>query len=178
MAEKLKSQRDLHITRKLFHITGVLIVFALMNYLSETACWTIYVTLGVPFIVWDFSRQYFKSLNKFTLKFFSPVLRDYEEFYLSGVTYLILGVGISYYIFPKEVALLSVLFLAIGDPVASFFGLLYGQDKIIGNKSLQGSLAAFIACTIAAYLFFYTKNFLLDQIIVVSFISGFIAAVA
>lgn len=178
MAEKLKSLKDLHLQRKLFHVTGVMIVFACMNYLSENTCWAIYILLGIPFIIWDLSRQHFKTLNKFTLKFFSPVLRDYEEYYLSGVTYLILGVGICFYIFPKEVALLAVLFLAIGDPTASFFGVLYGQDKIIGNKSLQGSLAAFIACTVAAYIFFYSKSFLLDHILVVSFISGFIAAIA
>ena len=117
-------------------------------------------------------------MDPFICYYFSGVLRDSEEHGLSGVTYAVLGLGISFFLFDKSVVMLSVLCLAIGDPVASFFGLLYGHDKLIGNKSLQGSLAAFAFCTVAAYFFFSIKGIMLDHMILVSFLTGLIAAIS
>ncbi len=50
------------------------------------------------------------------------------------------------FIFPHDVTILTLLFLAFADPLASYFGIKYGKDKIFGHKSVQGSLAAFIIC--------------------------------
>lgn len=178
MAVLLKSRKDLHLQRKLFHMTGIMVSYLLINYLSEQSCWALYLFVGVPFMLWDFARLRVPQFNKTTLKYFSKVLRDTEKNNLSGTTFFILSLGITFFLFPKSVVLLAVLFLAIGDPVASFFGLLYGQDKIVGNKSLQGSLAAFVFCSVIAYFFFSTKSIMLDHIILVSFLSGLIGAVS
>ncbi|NQZ18274.1 MAG: hypothetical protein HRT44_03305 [Bdellovibrionales bacterium] len=178
MALQLKSNKALHLKRKLFHMSGIMVAYALMNYLTETQSWMVYMAFGIPFIFWDFARQKVDSFNRITLKYFGGVLRDTEENNLSGVTFAILGLGISFFLFPKIVVLLAVLFLAIGDPVASFFGVLYGQDKIIGNKSLQGSLAAFAFCSAAGFFFFSVKGIMLDHLFLVSFLSGIIAAIA
>lgn len=178
MAVQLKSHRDLHLQRKLFHMSGIMVAYLLLNYLSEQSCWIVYLLVGVPFMAWDFARIQVKSFNELTLKYFSRLLRDTEKDNLSGITFFILGLGITFFLFPKVVVMLAVLFVAIGDPVASFFGLLYGQDKLIGNKSLQGSLAAFVFCSAVAYIFFSTKSIMLDHIILVSFLSGFIGALS
>jgi dolichol kinase len=38
------------------------------------------------------------------------------------------------------------MFLVFSDPISSFFGILYGKDKIMPNKSLQGAIACFFTC--------------------------------
>ena len=68
--------------------------------------------------------------------------------------------------------------LAFGDPISSIVGVLYGKDKILGNKSLQGTMAGFAICTIVAGLFYYSKGLMLERIVLVSILSGLIGAIS
>ena len=65
---------------------------------------------------------------------------------MSGLPFYALGVSLALHLFSKEVALLAVFFLVFSDPISSFFGIIYGKDKIMPNKSLQGAIAGFFTC--------------------------------
>ncbi|MCB0376907.1 MAG: hypothetical protein KDD33_00315 [Bdellovibrionales bacterium] len=175
---RLKSQQDLHLTRKIFHFTGVMAMFILLDQFSFTTCLWIYGILGSSILLLDFGRQYSKPVNRWAVKVFNPVLRKREAFRLSGTTHLVVGCGIIFFLFPTPIVALAVLFLAVGDPTASLFGLLFGHDKLIGNKSLQGSVAAFLFCSVAAYFYFQSHGIMLDHILVVTFLAGLIGAIA
>ena len=97
---------------------------------------------------------------------------------MAGTSYLLTGVSIIALIFPQEIVLLTLLFLAFADPIASYFGIKFGKDKIFGHKSLQGTVAAFFVCAILCFAFFYTHNLLLDRLIVVSLLGGLIGSLA
>ncbi len=124
-----------------------------MIFMPVWLCWTIYFTVGLPLVAMDYSRRHSPAFNRFTLKILGPVFRKHEIRKLSGSSYAILGVGLCFFLFPKPTSLLAVLFLAVGDPVASFFGLRFGRTKIIDNKSMYGSAAAFVFCSVAAFIF-------------------------
>ena len=98
------------------------------------------------FIVPDVYRLRHPRFNQFFVRRLRVLLRDSEANSLSGVTFIIIGIYVTVFLFPKPVATLALLFLALGDPAASIFGVLYGKDKLIGNKSLQGASAAFLVC--------------------------------
>ena len=55
-------------------------------------------------------------------------------------------------IFPKNIAVISLIFMSIGDTVAGLFGKNYGRIKI-GKKTLEGFLAGLSSCLIIAYLY-------------------------
>ena len=57
-----------------------------------------------------------------------------------------LGVGMSLFFFEEKIAILSILFLIFSDPISSIMGILFGRDKILPNKSMQGSLAGAMCC--------------------------------
>ncbi len=154
MLEHLKTQADLHLARKAFHLFSILGILICMIFWPAWLCWTVYALVGVPLIVMDYFRRHFPAFNRFALKVIGPVIRKHEIRRLSGSSYAIIGIGLCYLIFPKPISLLSVLFLAIGDPIASFFGLLYGKTKIMAKKSFVGTLAAFSFCSLAAFIFF------------------------
>ncbi len=153
MLESLKTHGDLHLSRKLFHVLCLLFIFACMMWLPTQVCWIMYALGGLPLIFMDYYRRHSPAFNRFSLKIIGPVIRKHEVRKLSGLSWAAMSVGLVFLIFPKPICLLAILFLAIGDPTASLFGLLFGKTKIFGNKSVAGTVAAFIACSITSLIF-------------------------
>lgn len=168
-----RTKQDLHLTRKLFHFLGVMGMVSLVLYLPEDVCWMLYFGLGGSFVAIDLTRQKSQSLNKFAFKAFGPILRQSEANKLSGLTFLVLGAGLTFFLCEKQILILSLLFLGMGDPLASLIGVKYGRNKIFGSKSVEGSAAAFVICTLTAFFYFRHFNLMTDQIFLVSFIAGF-----
>lgn len=178
MRQTLKRKSDLHIARKIWHVSAVLMVTAAYVQVDRPTAIQLISIGAFIFIANDVLRQRWSWLNQVIMKAFQPVMREYERDGLAGTTYLLAGVFIIIMLFPKPIVTLSLLFLAIADPLASYVGILYGKDKIVGQKSLQGSFAAFAACTITASVFFFSHNIMTDRILIVSLVAGTIGALA
>jgi dolichol kinase len=100
-------------------------------------------------------------LNQRVMRFWGPIMRSCEVNRLSGVPFYVGATFISIAIFPKPIAILSVVCLAVGDPMASLFGILYGNKSIrfSNGKSLIGTLAGVLACIgAAATTLFYFQD--------------------
>ncbi len=173
-----KKRSDIHYARKLWHILGVLGMFMFYVYvpyifsvITLSVAWVLFVTV-------DVLRQTRPALNDWALHAFKPIMRQNEINKLAGTTYLLTGAMFVVCIFPREIAALTLLFLAFADPIASFIGIKYGKDKIFGHKSIQGFIAAFTVCTILCFVFLATQDFMLDRIIVASLFAGLIGAFA
>ena len=72
----------------------------------------------------------------------------------------------------------AILYLAFGDPSSSFFGVLYGRNKIFPNKSLQGTLGGFTVCAIATFLYLHFEAFPPGKVLLLSLIGGFSGAIS
>lgn len=79
--------------------------------------------------------------------------RDAGRFVLGPVT-LGLGALLALAFYPNPAAAVAIYALAFGDGCASLFGKLFGTVKLpfTGGKSLEGSIACFLAVFIATYL--------------------------
>lgn len=174
----LKKRSEIHWARKLWHIGTVAAMAAIYAYAPLSVSLTILLIAGLVAIPLDFLRQRNAGLNDVLVHLFKPLLRESELHRLAGTTYLIIGVGIIAVVFPREIVLLTLLFLAFADPCASYFGIRYGKDKIFGHKSLQGTLAAFFICAFICAVYFYTHNLFSDRWLVVSLLGGLIGALA
>lgn len=173
-----QQRSDLHLARRLWHAGGVLMITIFYLNLSRGEA---IKAASVAAFIWvglDLLRQALPKLNHHLIALFSPFMRESEKHSLAGTTYLLLGVFIVIYFFPREVATLSLLFLAFADPIASYFGIRYGRDKIIGSKSFQGSLAAFAVCTLLAGGFYFLQGLMIERLLIVSLLSGLIGAVS
>ena len=82
-------------------------------------------------------------------------MRSCEVTKMSGTPYYILATLLALAIFPKPVAILSILFLAVGDPIASMIGILYGRKsiRIAQGKSLVGTLGGVVSCALVTLAF-------------------------
>ncbi|MCB9027204.1 MAG: hypothetical protein H6625_12855 [Bdellovibrionaceae bacterium] len=127
------------------------------------------------FTTLDLLRKQLPALNHVLLNMFMPIMRESERQSIAGTTYLLNGVLITMLIFPKPIVLLTLLLLGTADPMASFVGLKYGQDRIFGHKTLQGCLAAFIVSTLIAFVFFFITNTMTDRIMIVSLLAGLVS---
>jgi len=155
---RLQKRNELHIARKIWHVCGV----AALLWLYVSLPYNKLINVGVlaTSFVWlvDFGRLKLPWLNKAVQSTFSFCMREGEKNKISGMSYMAAGGLLAALLFPKDVVILSMIFLGIGDPIASTFGVLYGKNKI-GSKSLEGSLAAFIACSVASVIYFIANDF-------------------
>jgi dolichol kinase len=175
---EFKKRTEIHFARKLWHMGAVSTMAAIYAYAPEKLSFFLLFLFWSLFVPLDFMRQKSPRLNDLLVHLFRPLMRDSELHRLAGTSYLLTGVGFIVLVFPRDVVLLTLLFLAFADPLASYFGIKYGKDKIFGHKSLQGTVAAFVVCTVLCFVFFSTHNLLMDRLIVVSLLGGLIGALA
>lgn len=174
----LKPRNDVHLARKIWHFFGVLLLAVCYHNMQRTLSLQVLTILGSLVIVVDFLRQSKPGLNAVLMRMFSMVLRDNEKQHLTGATYLVIGVFILIFFFPEDIVKLSLFFLAFADPVASYFGIRFGKDRLFGRKSFQGTLAAFFCCLFVAGVYFYLNNLMTDRLLIVSVLAGLAGAIA
>lgn len=175
---QLKQRSDVHMARKLWHFLGVITILVVYHNVSRAMALQLMTFAACLFIVLDILRGYFPPVNQVLMSVFHPVMREHERHSLAGTTYLLSGTFIVMFLFPKSIVTLSLLFLAMADPLAGYVGVLYGRDKIIGQKSLQGFIAAFVCCAVIAATYYLSHNMMTDRILIVSILSGLVGAFA
>jgi diacylglycerol kinase (CTP) len=174
----LKRRSDIHWARKIWHMGGVSMIAYAYAHLPEKTSLMLLTLAWVLFVPADFLRFRYPALQDFLLTAFRPVMRQNEVDRLAGTTYLLTGLLLVALIFPPPIVLLTMMFLAFADPIASYFGIRFGKDKIFGEKSLQGSLAAFFVCSLLTFYFLTSQMILIDRLIIVSLLGGLIGALA
>lgn len=152
---QLKLRNDLHILRKLWHIgTGLAGLSLYKNLqLAQGQMATALLIVAVLGFLVEFSRAKSEKLNNLVLIAMGPFMRESERNGMSGFPFYALGTSLSLFFFSEKIAILSILFLIFSDPISSVFGVLFGRDKILPNKSLQGSLAGFITCYVITLIY-------------------------
>ncbi|MBX9768969.1 MAG: hypothetical protein K2X47_16970 [Bdellovibrionales bacterium] len=174
----LKLRSDLHISRKIFHCLGVLLIVAIYQALDyQTACIAI-TTAWFLLVPLDYLRLRSYRLKKTAVTLLSRIMRTEELSKMSSMTWLLSGSWISIVLFPRDVATLSLLLLAFGDPVASIFGIIYGRDRLLRKKTLQGTLAGFAICTAVGATYYFSTGLMIERIVLVSILTGVIGAVS
>jgi diacylglycerol kinase (CTP) len=177
-AVQFKQRSDMHWRRKLWHMGGVSIIALVYAFLPEPIALFLMSIAFFVFVPLDILRQKNEGLNKFILGLFQPIMREYERNRLAGTTYLLSGLMLVTLVFPRPIVLLTMMYLAFADPIASYFGIRFGKDKILGSKSIQGTLAAFVVCAILTALTLSSGGTLSDRAITISLLGGVIGALA
>ena len=78
--------------------------------------------------------------------FFGEIVRNHEDASLLGSTYLLIAMLLTIHLFEKPVAVLALAFLVLGDTVAAIVGKSIGTHRLLGGKTIEGSLACFATC--------------------------------
>jgi len=131
--------------RRLWHLVGGSFFPILALFVPKGI---LLITLGAMtgiFVVWEIARLNIPRVNKWMISHLKVVLKDEERFQATGTTSLLLSSVVVFLLFDKYVAITSLLFLSIGDLVATVIGEEYGRLALF-SKSLEGSLACLVSC--------------------------------
>jgi dolichol kinase len=96
----------------------------------------------------DISRWTDTPVSRWLRRTLHLVLRPHERKQLSGGTYILAAGTLCAVLYPKPVAVAALICIIVGDTAAVFVGRGFGRIKI-GSKTLEGSLAFFLASLLA-----------------------------
>ena len=129
--------------RRLFHLGGTSLCPALALLLPKEI-FLLILTIGTFFSLGlEYGRLIISpSLNQRFISQFKVRVRPQENSQPLGSTYIFLSSLLLFLLFEKEIAVLAISFLAVGDPIAGIVG-----ERFRGRgKSLEGTVACFLAC--------------------------------
>lgn len=137
------------IRRQLFHAAlGLLIVF-LIHYDLISAL-HLFILFSIGIIISIICKKYHVPIFKWFLKYFD---RRYVCMPGEGVLYYVFGCFLVVGIFPKNIALASIMILALGDSVSTVVGKNFGRKKVRGYKTWLGAFAGMFFGTLGAVIF-------------------------
>jgi dolichol kinase len=179
--EILHRHRSLpHLERKFYHFMMGMICFSLYAFLVEkTTALLLLALIGGPLVVLDILRLKNPEMNDVALRIFGKFMRREELKSVSGNSFFVMGLLVIVAFFPKPVVLLSVLYLAIGDPVAAVVGSFYGRHKIIGKKSWEGAGANFLCSSLASWAMGFSYfGFSAEKALILGLLGGTVSVLA
>ena len=177
---RLARRSDLHLARKFFHLSGALAFLSPYLFLgfSKENMSTILGTILAFVMSMEYARSRSEWVNRWMIRIMGPVMRDTEVNQLTGIPFYMASCLFAFLIFPRHIAVLSILYLGFGDPASSFFGVLYGRSKIFPNKSLQGTLGGFFVCALATAAYLGWQDLPKETLLLLSLLGGFSGAVS
>jgi dolichol kinase len=107
-------------------------------------------TVTVAFLSFELARLRVSSLNRRFATWCRFLLREEEVNNITGSSYFLASCLLTVVAFPKNVAALAILFLSLGDPVATIVGVWKGENRLWG-KTLEGDVACFVVCVLAGF---------------------------
>ena len=144
-ARALLDYAIMHVYRKIWHFSFIWVPLLYYYGLSTQAAILFSLLALAFFLAVDLIRFNWKRGNEIAYRYLPWLLKDQEKKSLNASIYFALSCLICATFFERRVAVLAIALLCVGDPVAAIVGSRYGSIRIL-NKSLQGSLACFVAC--------------------------------
>ena len=150
--------------RKAIHLFNLIIPFGYWFIIPDQNKFKIIIiTFTALFILADYFRTKSKLIKKLFIIFFNKMLREHElKGQFTGATWVMISASVTILVFPKYIAIISLIFMSIGDTFAALIGRKFGKLKIY-DKSFEGFLGGLIVCLVAAYYYdplpFYISGF-------------------
>ena len=138
--------------RKLIHLSNLIIPISYYYVFQDKRFFLISLFFFVLiFLAIDLFREKNKYIKILFNLFFNKMMRKHElNGALTGASWVMISAFFTILIFPKNIAILSLIFMSVGDTVAGLVGRRVGKLKI-GEKTLEGFVFGFLTCAIISY---------------------------
>lgn len=133
------------VKRKLVHLFSLSIPVTVWFLPKKSVIWV----LGIAFtgsVVVDLLRHFLPPDAR-GWRHLTALFRPKEKGKLSGSSFLLLAAFLLAFFFSREVAVLSLTYMVVGDVAGALVGRRFGRHPLF-DKSWEGSLAFFLACLI------------------------------
>jgi dolichol kinase len=135
--------------RRAFHLLAGSIIPVLILFLPRGLMEWVLIAASIGAILVEAGRGLVPGVNDLAIRLV-PLFKPKERYVITGSTFLILTATLVFFTFDKPIAVLSLMFLAVGDPMAALVGIWDPKLRVFG-KSLIGT-AAFIVSAVAVGL--------------------------
>ena len=98
----------------------------------------------------DLMRFRMAELNRLFLRWLAPLLKHDEDRKITGASYMLVAAFIAFLTFDRQVAVLALFFLALGDPAAALVGSRMPGPRLLGKS--PGGTAAFAGVSMLVVL--------------------------
>ncbi len=143
----------MQVYRKIWHLSFLWAPIVYYFWLDNRDAVVLSLIFLAFFFILDLIRLNWDRGNEVAYRHFSWLLREQERKGFNTWIYFAMSCLVCALFFEKKVTVLCITLLCVGDPIAAIIGSKYGTVRIL-NKSLQGSLACFVACfLVAQYMF-------------------------
>jgi dolichol kinase len=140
------------IKRKLVHL-ATLVIPAGYAFASEATVLTFLVPFFLLYLAVDLLRHFHPGMaSLFQRQFFGRVLREKEKPTLMGSTFFLFASILTILLFPRPVAIASLLILILSDTAAALAGKGFGRIRVFG-KTLEGSMAFLITSLLIVWVY-------------------------
>jgi dolichol kinase len=142
---------QVEIQRKIVHLLGLAIPIG-YSFTSEETAVTVILFIFLAFLAVDLLRFFHRGTASLFNKFiYGKVLREGERVSLMGSTYYLFSALLTILLFPKPIAIVSILILILSDTCAALVGKGIGRVRIF-HKTLEGTVAFFLSALIIVLL--------------------------
>lgn len=141
------------IKRKFFHLFGLIYVLGLI-YIPRDPYILILLTVLTSESLIELFRIKNEKVNQWFSQYFGEIFRDTEKTKISGVFWMLMGVTLTVILAPPvPIAAAALLYLILGDGLASLVGMRFGGPHWPGSRRrLSGSLACFLVCLFVGFI--------------------------
>ncbi len=139
--------------RKFLHLSNLIIPFTYLFYFdSKVEVLIVLLPITLFSLLIEYLRINSTLVKLFFDKYLFLMLRNHEKSgKYTGATWVFISSTLSIGIFPKDIAIISLIYMSIGDTAAGLIGRKFGNIKIY-NKTLEGAFAGFIACLMVGWM--------------------------
>ncbi len=152
----MATRNDLHLLRRLWHLFyGLLVTFGCL-YLERTTALALMALVLAGHALGEAFRHNFPAINTRFLAMFGGFTRESERNRIQTGLYFAASTLLVAYAAPKPIAVLSLGYLALGDPLAAMVGTRFGKNRMswANGKSVEGAIACYAVCAIFTLIYF------------------------
>ncbi len=136
--------------RRFFHLViGASIPLAILLLPTEWVLWGL-IAFSIAGVLSELGRALAPELNERMVKLL-PFFKPKETEVVTGATYLVLSATLIVFVFPRDIAALSLLFLVVGDPAAALVGIRDHRLRVFGKSLLGTAVFTLAAAGVGAF---------------------------
>lgn len=143
-------RKSIHLGSSIIPI-AVIIVYGLYPEDGRLYLSGILAVISIILLIFDFLKARYKPFKSFIMRLFGKILRENElEGGMTASTIVVASAAFTILVFREEIAVVVLLYLSLGDSAAALVGKHFGRIRLVGKRTLEGSLAALNTCLIVS----------------------------
>lgn len=144
--------RPTNYVRSAWHVAiSVTLLVLVEEVLSARSLWLVPLCFAASFWCLEALRHFTEPGRKFLLWIFGAVAHPHERYRVNSSTWFVSALVILGAVFEPMLCAVALVALGVGDPAAGLVGRKLGRTKLVGQRSLEGSLAMLFAAGFACF---------------------------